>query len=283
MRPELNFVFHRNDSFTAQRWLSLSATAIAALLSIAVLWWLSVRYGRPDFFSGYSLLGTCLLLVLLSARKRLLAIPLGSVNIWLQIHVYTGILSLVLFVCHVGMLNGGWLESLLATSFLWVALSGLYLWYLSRSSPKKLLAMGRDVIFEEIPRLQRVYGDEAYKLALQSTQLGEGVSLADYYHRELIGYFHSPRGLWFGLFPTLRKRRRILRELDSLDRYLGADGRAVRDQICDLVRKKDELDFHWAIQNRMRLWTTLHLSGLWGLGLLIAVHVVSVLAFAQRG
>jgi hypothetical protein len=258
MRPELNFVFNRNYSFAAQRWLSLLATVIAALMSFVVLWWLSIRYGRPDFFSGYTLLGTCFLLVLLSARKRLLAIPLGSVNVWLQIHVYTGILALVLFVCHVGMLNGGWLESLLATSFLWVALSGLYLWYLSRSSPRKLLAMGRDVIFEEIPRLQREYADGAYKLALQSTQLGEGVTLADYYHRELIGYFHSPRGLWFGLFPTLRKRRRILRELD-------------------------ELDFHWAIQNRLRLWTTLHLSGLWALGLLIAVHVVSVLAFAQRG
>ena len=71
--------------------------------------------------------------------------------------------------------------------------------------------------------------------------------------------------------------------LDTLDRYLGTDGRQLRNQICDLVRKKDELDVHWAMQNQLRLCTTMHVVGLWALGVLITVHVVTVLAFIQRG
>jgi hypothetical protein len=258
-------------------------TSVAIVVSLSILWWLSVRFGRADLFSGYSLLATCLLLGFLSIRKRMLALPIGPVKVWLQVHIYTGILSLVLFALHVGWFDGGWLELTLGSVFLWIGFSGLYLWYLSRRVPKKLLAVGRDIVFEEIPRMQQQYAEQAYELALKSTKLGEGVTLADYYQQKLVPYFHAQRGLIFGLIPSIRTRRRLLRELDTLDRYLGTEGRQLRNQICDLVRKKDELDVHWAMQNQLRLCTTMHVVGLWALGVLISVHVVTVLAFVQRG
>ncbi len=283
MRPNNTHSLIRNVSFQTQWVVSWIITSIAIVASLLVVGWLTVRLGRSDFFTGYSLLATCVLLTFLSIRKRFLASPLGPVKIWLQIHIYTGILSLAFFVAHVGWFNGGTLEFILATVFLWIALSGLYVWYLSRSVPKKLLSMGRDIVFEDIPRLQQQYADEAYQIALSSTKIGEGVTLADYYQQRLVKYFHAPRGIWFGLFPTIGTRRLLLRELDTLDRYLNKDGRILRDQICEFVRRKDELDVHWAMQNRIRLCTTLHIAGLWMLVLLIVLRVTTVLAFAQRG
>jgi hypothetical protein len=247
------------------------------------VWVLSVRFGRADLFTGYALLGVCLLLAFLSVRKRMLALPVGPVKIWMQVHLYAGVLSLVLFVLHVGWFNGGWLELMLGSLFLWIGGTGVYLWYLSKRIPKRLLGVGRDVVLEEIPHMQQQQAEQAYELALKSTQLGEGVTLADYYQQKLVPYFHSPRSLFFGIVPSIRTRRRLLRELDMLDRYLGTEGRELRNQICDLVRKKDELDVHWAMQNQLRFCLTMHVVGLWAFTMLVTVHVASVLAFIQRG
>ncbi|MBN8601316.1 MAG: hypothetical protein J0M26_09835 [Planctomycetes bacterium] len=283
MQLNVTQLLHRPWSFFAQRCISWAITLLAVAITLCCVWGLTVRFGRSDLFTGYSLLGVCLLLAFLSIRKRMLALPIGPVKVWLQIHLYAGVLSLVLFVLHVGWFNGGWLELMLGSLFLWIAGTGLYLWYLSRRIPKRLLAVGRDVVLEEIPRLQQQHAEQAYELALKSTQLGEGVTLADYYQQKLVPYFHAPRSLFFGIVPSIRTRRRLLRELDTLDRYLGTEGRALRNQICDLVRKKDELDVHWAMQNQLRFCLTMHIVGLWALALLITVHVTTVLAFVQRG
>lgn len=270
-------------TFAAQRYTSWAITTLAVAISLTIVWGLSVRFGRSDLFTGYSLLAVCVLLAFLSVRKRMLALPIGPVKIWLQVHLFAGVLSLVLFVLHVGWFNGGWLELMLGSLFLWIGGTGVYLWYLSRRIPKRLLAVGRDVVLEEIPSLQQQYSEQAYQLALKSTQLGEGVTLADHYQQRLLPYFHSSRSLFFWIVPSIRKRRRLLRELDTLDRYLGATGRELRNQICDLVRKKDELDVHWAMQNQLRFCLTLHVVGLWAFALLITVHVATALAFVQRG
>lgn len=283
MPPNLTHRLQRPWSFFAQRCISWAITALAVALSLAVVWVLSVRFGRADLFTGYALLGVCLLLAFLSVRKRMLALPIGPVKIWMQVHLYAGVLSLVLFVLHVGWFNGGWLELMLGSLFLWIGGTGVYLWYLSKRIPKRLLGVGRDVVLEEIPHMQQQQAEQAYELALKSTQLGEGVTLADYYQQKLVPYFHSPRSLFFGIVPSIRTRRRLLRELDMLDRYLGTEGRELRNQICDLVRKKDELDVHWAMQNQLRFCLTMHVVGLWAFAMLVTVHVASVLAFIQRG
>jgi hypothetical protein len=283
MPPNLTHQLQRPWSFFAQRCISWAITALAVALSLSVVWVLSVRFGRPDLFTGYALLGVCLLLAFLSVRKRMLALPIGPVKIWMQVHLYAGVLSLVLFVLHIGWFNGGWLELMLGSLFLWIGGTGVYLWFLSKRIPKRLLGVGRDVVLEEIPHMQQQQAEQAYELALKSTQLGEGVTLADYYQQKLVPYFHSPRSLFFGIVPSIRTRRRLLRELDMLDRYLGAEGRELRNQICDLVRKKDELDVHWAMQNQLRFCLTMHVVGLWAFAMLVTVHVASVLAFVQRG
>ena len=154
---QLNVVhlLQRPWSFFAQRCLSWVITLLTIAVSLCVVWGLTVRFGRSDLFTGYSLLAVCVLLAFLSVRKRMLALPIGPVKVWLQIHIYAGVLSLVLFVLHVGWFNGGWLELILGSLFLWIGGTGIYLWYVSRRIPKRLLAVGRDVVLEEIPRLQQ--------------------------------------------------------------------------------------------------------------------------------
>jgi hypothetical protein len=46
-----------------------------------------------------------------------------------------------------------------------------------------------------------------------------------------------------------------------------------------LVQQKDDLDFQWALQNRLRGWVIVHLSLIWSFYFVVACHIYTVYAF----
>jgi hypothetical protein len=115
---------------------------------------------------------------------------------------------------------------------------------------------------------------------MKSTRLGEGATLSEYYQRRLLPYFQTPRSVFYQLLPTGSRRRQLLRELEDLDRYLAADGLKHRRMLSAMVQSKDDLDFHYALQTRLRYFYTAHFALTWTLLILIGVHVVLVLRFS---
>jgi cytochrome b561 len=256
---------------------------IFTLIAVWITWVLleSVRrsLGDPAMTTGWTLLASTLGLYGLGIRKRFKRRSLGRVAAWLQVHTYLGIFALVIFCWHVGWPVRGLFESALASVFLFIAVSGgVLIWY-SRRIPKQLAALKCDYRLEDIASVQAELAATAHNVAIESSDAGSGATLAEYYQRRLISFFHAPRSLFYRCVPTGVKRRHLLRELEDLDRYLNADGRAYRVRLSTLVTKKDDTDFHHALQLRLRFLVTTHVALTWSLLLLIVVHVVLVLRF----
>jgi hypothetical protein len=263
------------------RILATTATVIVLVICWRFIASMDSLFLRGDFFSGYALGIVCVLLFALSLRKRLLPLAIGRVAIWQQMHHYLGIYALGMFVLHAPLPIYGWLECLLAATFLGISFSGILGWYLNWSTPRKLNSIPREVPLERFATVAGSIADRAYALALQSAGQTQNVSLAELYRHRLIPFFQGRRSLAYVLIPTGSARRRTLSELTHLDRYLAAEGRLARQQMSQLVVEKDDLDYQTALQLRMRWWVIGHVSLTWVFVVLAIVHVILVHQFAD--
>lgn len=267
-------------SFRSRRRLALASTIVAVLLLWSGDVWLRQRLGHAAYFSGGTLLACLVLLILVAVRKRLVMLPLLSVSTWVQIHIYTGLFALAAYALHVPRLvAGGVFEGGLSLLFLAVSLSGLYGWFVSRTAPRKLTAVPGDYRFERIGWHRQRLADAAAALldGLESS-LASPVLLS-FYRNSLQPYFSARPPLAYLAVPNGGRRRRLLSGLGELDRYLSDETRGLAGQLAALVRTRDELDFHFALQLRLRLWVVLH--SLLSTALLVwsFVHVLLVLNF----
>ncbi|MEZ6136418.1 MAG: hypothetical protein R3C53_16100 [Pirellulaceae bacterium] len=262
-----------------KRLIGLTITLLAVSITALVLQWVRNQLGDESTFTGWTLLTATMGLYLLTARKRMIARRLGPVAAWLQVHMYMGTFASIVFLMHIGWPVRGLFESFLAACFVVVAVSGIALGLLSRSTPRKLAAIEGDYLLERIPALRANVAGDAHNTAISSAGFGEGATLAEFYQRRLLPFFQSPRGLLYQLIPNGFARRQLLRELNDLDRYLAEQGNASRLRLIHLVKSKDDLDYHQALQTRLRLFFAAHVALTWALALMIGVHVVLVYRF----
>ena len=260
------------------------AAAVALTITVGIVAWAALdavrrSLGDVAVASGWTLLASTLGLYGLAARKRSHRSALGPVAAWLQVHTYLGCFALLMFFCHVRWPIRGAFEFALAAMFLFISLSGIVLIYLSRRIPKQLAAVKVDYRLEDIPAVQADWATEAHSVALRSSGTGSGATLAEFYQRRLLAFFHSRRSFGYRCMPTGSTRRQLLRELEDLDRYLDAGGKELRQRLAELVVAKDDTDFHQALQLRLRWWVIGHVALTWSVLLMIAVHVVLVLRF----
>lgn len=258
--------------------------ASAVTLVVATIMWLLLEQVRRNLgdaamASGWALLISVVALYALGMRKRWYRPWLGPVAAWLQFHTYTGVFAFIVFCMHVGWPVRGIFEIALAATFVFISASGGWLLWQSRRVPRLLSAIGRDYRFEDIPIVQSELAAEAHRLVLQSTRSSAGATIAEYYERRLLGFFHSRRSWLFRCLPTGVKRRQLLRELTDLNRYLDSQSLGFGQQLAELVVRKDDTDFHRALQSRLRFLVACHVALTWSLLLMIVVHVVLVLRF----
>ena len=137
---------------------------ILALLAIgALVLWQNRNLIHSTFTTGYILLGSLFLLTAFGMRKRIPSIAqLGSAAFWMQMHIYVGLATFVMFGFHVGWrIPSGGFEILLTTLYLIVAISGVYGLYATRTIPRKLTAIHDEVIYERIPSFRAKLAAEA--------------------------------------------------------------------------------------------------------------------------
>ena len=268
--------------FFARRRLFHSFALI--LLCVAVVL-LGVKYSeavpRFSYVSGWALLAVILLLSVYNARKKLPFLPLGTSESWLQFHIYAGLFTAVLFAVHVRFkVPTGWFEGTLAWLYGLVMLSGLAGLCLSRAAPKRLTTFGGEVLFERIPAVRSALQKQAEALALTSIPQVQSTTIAEFYVRDLKDFFEGPRHFWLHLFQIRRPLSTLLNRITDLNRYLNERERATLDQIATLVRQKDGLDYHYALQLVLKGWLFSHIPLTYGLLLFTLVHLVLVFAFS---
>lgn len=262
-----------------RRIFSASLTLATILLTYLALQTVRDRLGDESTFTGWTLLAATASLYLLSIRKKWIRLKIGPVAGWLQLHTYAGSFASVVFLMHIGWPVSGWFESALAATFAIVAVSGIVLGVMSRRTPHRLAAIPVDHHRDRIPILQAMVARDAHAVALKSAEFGEGATLSEYYQRRLLPFFRSSRSVFYHLVPNGMTRRQLLRELEDLDRYLAAKGISSRDALANMVKSKDDLDYHLALQTRLQTLFAIHFSLTWALALMIGVHVVLVYRF----
>ena len=231
-----------------------------ALLMVALVVWIQEsRLAHTSLFTGVMLLGSVLFLVLLGVRRRLPVLALGSVSHWTQIHIYAGLFSIGVYLLHVPTLIGnGLFESGLSILFLLVAASGFYGIVASRTIPKKLTAIDGETRFDQFDWHRAQIRDKAASLIGElSDQTSAGV-IGSLYDADLGPYFSSAPSLAYLILPSGRRRRGLLAGLKEIDRYIESDGRVTAGRFAALVRRRDDLDYQYALQLRLRSWVIFH-------------------------
>ncbi len=267
------------NRFRRQFFLGSFLLLVASVLAIMIHCRWSRQLPHYAYLTGWVLLVAMFLLALYNARKRLPFLPLGHSETWAQLHIYAGFFTVVLFLIHLNFrLPTGWFEGTLAWLYALVTGSGIAGLLLSRVLPRRLATRGGEVIYEKIPALRHALRETAEALALG----GETPSptIAEFYVRQLSGFLAGPRNFWPHLLDSRRPLNALLSELEDLRRFLNESEQATLDKLTQVVRQKDGLDYHHALQTTLKLWLFVHLPLTYSLMICSVLHVVLVFAFA---
>lgn len=268
-------------NFRSRRLAFGLATAVVLMGLVLLVQHQQANLSRPNFSTGYILFGCIVFLALFNVRKKLSMLPgIGSASFWMQLHIYVGLATFVIFGMHVAWrIPSGYFERILAALYLVVGMSGVYGLFVTRIIPKRLTALPEEVLFERIPWLRLELTRQARELVLsvcESTDV-----LARFYANRLANYLERPRGLLYLVNPSGRMRRQMIAEIDELNRFLGEEQRKAGRDLVELVKRKDDLDYHFAMQGRLKGWLFVHIGLTYSLLTLAFLHLVLVHAFAE--
>jgi hypothetical protein len=267
--------------FSQQRWFGWTVFLILAAEIVAIHRVYSGQMPHLNFLTGWALFAVILLLALYNGRKKLPFLPLLSSEEWLQVHIYAGLLTGVLFAVHVSYkIPSGWFNGMLAWLYMLVMASGFFGLYLSRSIPKRLTLQGGEVLFERIPAIRRQFQEQAEQLALQSAGESKSGPIAGFYLSELKGFFDGPQNCCSHWRKDWTPVHRVLTKISVFNRYLNDEERVRLEKIAGLVRQKDGLDYQYAHQLALRAWLFVHIPLTYSLLLFTLAHIILVFAFS---
>lgn len=280
--PKTTIVPPPTIRFRTRRRLAIVFTLLMTLLYLAISSVQQARLADTRWLSGFTLLACLLGLTMLGARRRLPVLPLGRVSIWTQIHLYMGLFAIVVYAMHVpAILAGGVLEFWLSVAFLTVSVSGIYGVFASRSIPKKLTAVEGQHRFDQVAwhRKQILAAAVDAIEALPVTPSGKLVR--QHFESELAPYFSRRAPLRYMAWPGGRRRRMLLEGIGSLGRYVDGETATAIGQLSALIRQRDDLDYQFALQLRLRSWVAFHCVTSIALISLAVVHTVFAIRFTR--
>ena len=233
-----------------------------------------------ELASGWLLLALCLLLTLFNLRKKLAFLPLGSAALWLQIHIYAGLFTVVVFLFHIGWrIPNGVFEGILGFLFVGVSASGVMGLFMSRTFSHRLTLRGEPVLYETIPVRQKLIQEEVEKLVLNCLAETSSTAIPEFYARKLKGFLETRRNLWLHLVQSTRPIHALKLEIRAQTRYLNEAEREYMRKIAERVQLKDTPDYQFALQSALKYWLFVHIPLTYALLTFAAVHVVLVYAF----
>lgn len=270
-------------SFRSRRRTYFITTLVTA--GVLTAFWLIGRISlRPvAMYSGALLLALILGLLLFNARKKLPFFPLLKASTWLQVHVYAGWLTVLVYCLHVGMRwPQGRLGLMLAGLFFFVTASGFVGLWLSRWLPPRMARSGESLIYERIPLLRHRLQMEAREAVRLAATEANSTTLEDFYLRMLGPYLASEPRAFLALAGDDPRHHRVRAELNELRRYLDPREVAYADQLGEVVEAKRGLDFQLSGQRLLKFWLFVHIPLSYALLILSLVHAWLALRYSGR-
>ena len=256
---------------------------LALAASYAVYDW------REDFTHGgsptgvtYGVLGTLSVLVLLyfGVRKRSYRSRWGTLEAWLQSHLYLGLLAAVLILFHTGFRFQDKVAVAAFAVLLVVVASGVWGALVYTSVPRRLTEVEGDLTPEQMD-------EQLNQLARTMARLASGKSEPfQKVCQGLLAELLPPRlAGWKLLFGAARERRdETAPWAAQLSRVRASEQEDLR-QLLVLARQRRELHQRLLVQQRYRnlldVWLYLHVPLSIALVALVAAHLVAVFFFSK--
>ncbi len=240
--------------------LSLWAFALLIFLAVAVSTWQAEKtLGMPALISGYSLFACIVFLGLFKVRKHLSMLPLVPAKFWFSLHAIIGVLVLLLYALHV---DHWWPDSgyvqLLASLMFAVTATGFLGYFFEKTFPARLTQKGSEVLFEKIPGACYQIRMDVEQLLFKAIEDTGSETLSHYYMESMDWYFQRPRFIWSHLSGGRKADYWIKQQFAIVNRHLSDSEKTYSQQLEALARKKQDVDFQYAVQGLLKLWLLLH-------------------------
>lgn len=260
--------------------VDIGLVILALLIALGAARAHEASLGHASFFTGYLLLVVVAALAAFNLRKKLSFLPIGKASLWLRIHVAMGFFVIGVFAIHAGWSwPNGWFESTLYFVFALTVVSGLVGLYMSRQYPLRLSKLREEYIYERIPQFRATVRRQAHEVVMALVEDSATDTIADFYHAELCAFFVRSRGLKYIVRPTSGLRNELQNKLAALSRYCAPGEHDACQQLSRLIDRRDDLDYHSALQGKLKWWLFGHIALTYVLIMFSAVHVIVVHAF----
>ncbi len=266
--------------FSTRRMVNITILIIVAAILVLLDRLLRLTLRDAAYFSGWLLLTMVLLLAAYNVFKKFPYFPLGASAVWLQGHIYVGLLAVVVFGLHIGpRVPNGVFESVLATLFGLVASSGILGLLISRMFARRLTARGGEILFDRIPRRLRMLRRSAESIVRSCLGDADSTALPEFYRTRLEPFFAAHRNVGHHLVHSSRPQQMLSAEIDAQVRYMNDAEVAHLATVADMVVQKHDLDYQFAHQVLLRYWLFIHIPLTYVLLLFAVLHVILVHAF----
>ena len=115
---------------------------------------------------------------------------------------------------------------------------------------------------------------------MRSARTRNRPSSRNFTRKRLAAFFSGPKNFWLHLAESRRPVSALLAELEDLRRFANDAEREKIEKLAALVRQKDGLDYHRALQLALKLWLFVHIPLTYGLLIFTALHIVLVFGFS---
>lgn len=265
--------------------LSLGVIVLVA----AVLWFgyllYDISFHRHHYLSGWLLFYLFLAQMFYYVQKKFGGFKLPVNLQWLTGHTEFGIVAMLILLVHVdGQLPRGGLGIMVVLCFTVVSLSGLFGLYIKQKYHAALLRRsGKDIVFEEIPEQMQSLHTHAEAMMLDCAASNTSSLLIDYYTDHLSGAFCAPSSLLAALCGNNKASLEQFGNIEKLMPYLNSNEATCAKSLIRLMRKKNNLDYHYAHQGVLKIWLFIHVPVACSLLVLVGLHIVLVFAFSGSG
>ena len=263
-----------NGYFAARRFRNTGILLVVVSATLALSWAYSAMLYALPYATGWALFALVLFLTFFNLRKRMPYLPLLRVSTWMQMHAYAGAFTFLVFFLHTGWsLPNGRFETMLWTMFVVVGASGVIGLGINRIIPIRQKQYGEPIFRDRLSVFRGQLANEVEELIISSMYDSQTRTLARFYTGRLRHFFAAPRNVLEHLMGQRISIDKLMRELESADRYLDTDGKEVMARIREKVVQKDGLDFQYAHYLMLRAWLFIHIPATYSLLVLVVVHL----------
>lgn len=249
---------------------------------LAVIYCYRLFYASLDidavFDFAYGIIGFVLIIFLAfyKVRKSIYRTKLGTLQTWMQAHIYIGIISTVLVAMHAGFRAGGIFSALLLTLFLLTVFSGIAGAMIYNTIPVSVNKYGRGVLpLEEMEGKIAGYLGEADKSVEHAHD-----DFKKLYREKIRALFVHKGAKWSYL---LSEERTILKKQKALFEKFKkmAPPQNIYDisMLNTLSMEKEKLAFMWIKLKMLRVWLNFHMPLSFAMITAAIAHIITVFYF----